>query len=73
MDSNGDGRLLARVDERTQNIEDTLREIRKQLELFESRFATKEELRPIKGIVYGGVAVALTAIAAGLLALLGFK
>jgi len=52
------GAILARVDERTRNIEARL-----------DWFVTKDEFAPVRRIVYGAVGVALTILAVALLGL----
>ncbi len=64
--SQGNAVLLARIDERTQNTERGVQEIRVMVE---KNYVTQQEFKPIKSFVYGVVALMVAAIIGGLIAL----
>ena len=66
-----DHELLIRIDERTQAIQAELKQYAKRSELESVKTALSEtvqqaEFRPVRAIVYGGVGVILTAVAAAI-------
>jgi hypothetical protein len=54
--------LLARIDERTKNLAECV-------DTLAGSVVSKEEFRPVKSIVYGGVGLVLTSVVAALIAL----
>lgn len=63
-----EGRLLARLLEKMEHVEQDVRDIKGALE---RRYVTREEFDPIKNIVYGGVAVVLIAVVGALMIVIG--
>lgn len=62
----GNGRLLAVLDERTEAIVKQLDEMK---ELLSSQYVTKEELKPIRVVFYGVLGLMLTSIMAAIMKL----
>ena len=58
--------LLARLDERTENMQRQLTDLNKALK---EHYVTKAEFEPVKRLVYGGVGVVLQAVTGGVVAL----
>ncbi len=61
-----DGALLARIDERTAQLQRDMESIKA---LIESRYVTKNEFTPVKTVVYGLVAAVMTGVFGALLTL----
>lgn len=62
--------LLARLDERSVNVERSIEEIKEKLE---TGYVGREEFKPIRLVVYGLVGVILVAFVTGVIALLTTK
>jgi hypothetical protein len=56
------GELLVRIDERTQNIEQEISEIKATMAGLEAKFVTYAEFAPVKKVVYGLVGAVLIAV-----------
>ena len=69
----GNGRLLARIDERTASILREVAQLRSDLAAHENEarttFVTRAEFRPIRSVIYGLVGLTLTSVGGGVLAL----
>jgi len=70
---NGNGRLLARIDERTASILREVAQLRAGLAAHKAEaratYVTRVEFRPIRGLIYGLVGLTLTSVGGGVLAL----
>ena len=68
---NGNGRLLARIDERTLAIQHEVALLRKDMELHEQTtretYVTRDEFRPIRAVIYGLVGLTLSSVASAVL------
>lgn len=64
--NSSDRTLLTRLDERTQNMKTEMGELKKEFE----DYVRREEFMPVKMLVFGMVAIALTAIVTALVALI---
>lgn len=62
----GNQELLARVDERTQTLQQDLIALKLKLE---KNYVNQQEFFPVKRLVYGAIALILTGVFGGLLAL----
>lgn len=60
------GVLLIRIDERTQRLENDVKEIKGELS---SKFVTKEEFGPVKNIAYAVVTIICIAVIGALVSL----
>ena len=71
--SGGNGRLLARIDERTASILREVAQLRTDLAAHKAEaratFVTRAEFRPIRSVIYGLVGLTLTSVGGGVLAL----
>lgn len=69
----GNGRLLARIDERTASILREVAQLRTDLAAHKAEaratFVTRAEFRPIRSVIYGLVGLTLTSVGGGVLAL----
>ncbi len=69
----GNGRLLARIDERTASILREVGQLRTDLAAHEAvtraTYVTRAEFRPIRSVIYGLVGLTLTSVGGGVLAL----
>ena len=69
----GNGRLLARIDERTASILREVAQLRADLAAHETEarttYVTRAEFRPIRSVIYGLVGLTLTSVGGGVLAL----
>lgn len=69
----GNGRLLARIDERTASILREVAQLRADLALHKAEaratYVTRTEFRPIRSVIYGLVGLTLTSVGGGVLAL----
>ncbi len=69
----GNGRLLARIDERTASILREVAQLRSDLAAHKGEaratFVTRAEFRPIRSVIYGLVGLTLTSVGGGVLAL----
>lgn len=57
---------LARIDERTRQTQNVIKEIKEKLD---KNYVTQDEFRPVRSIVYGLVGLILTAFAGGIVAM----
>lgn len=85
MPSPNDSELLARIDERTDNMLGQIRSMLAKMETFATiadlksleddsdQYVTKAEFGPVKAIVFGGVGLILIAFMTALLYLTGFQ
>ncbi|MCY4112972.1 MAG: hypothetical protein OXG33_03395 [Chloroflexi bacterium] len=71
--SDGNGRLLARIDERTASILREVAQLRADLAAHKAEargtYVTRAEFRPIRSVIYGLVGLTLTSVGGGVLAL----
>ena len=69
----GNGRLLARIDERTDAILREVAQLRSDLAAYKTEaratYVTRAEYRPIRSVIYGLVGLTLTSVGGGVLAL----
>ena len=69
----GNGRLLARIDERTDAILREVAQLRADLAAHKTEarsiYVTRAEFRPIRSVIYGLVGLTLTGVGGGVLAL----
>jgi hypothetical protein len=67
------GRLLARIDERTASILREVAQLRSDLAANKAEaratYVTRAEFRPIRSVIYGLVGLTLTSVGGGVLAL----
>lgn len=68
--SEDEGKLLARVDERTENMERQLDRLAADMK---ENYVTKSDFNPVRAIVFGGVALVLTAFMGALIVMAGLK
>jgi len=54
--------LLIRIDERTQNIEHEITELKTAMSAMETKFVTAAEFAPVKKVVYGLIGAVLLAV-----------
>ena len=85
MPEKTDSELLARIDERTDNMLGQIRSMLAKMETFATTdeieavqeqakgFVTKDEFAPVKAIVFGAVALVLLAFMGTLIYLAGFQ
>ncbi|MCY3783939.1 MAG: hypothetical protein OXG79_09155 [Chloroflexi bacterium] len=70
---NGNGHLLARIDERTLQLLREIAHLRADLAAHEAHvheaYVTRTEFRPVRAVVYGLVGLTLTSVGGGVLAL----
>ena len=70
---NGNGRLLARIDERTLQLLRDIAQLRAEVAAHEAHvretYVTRAEFRPIRSVIYGLVGLTLTSVGGGVLAL----
>lgn len=70
---NGNGRLLARIDERTLQLLREMEQLRADLAAHEAHVrrthVTRAEFRPIRAVIYGLVGLTLSSVGGGVLAL----
>lgn len=70
---NGNGELLARIDERTLQLLRGIEQLRADLAAHEAHVrrthVTRAEFRPIRAVIYGLVGLALTGVGGSVLAL----
>ncbi|QNN23538.1 hypothetical protein HED60_15055 [Planctomycetales bacterium ZRK34] len=62
--------LLARVDERTLAMQEAIDRIAERMD---EQYVTKAEFRPVRGVVYGLVALVMTATVGALLDLIRWR
>ena len=69
----GNGRLLARIDERTASILREVSQLRSDLAAHKAdaraTYVTRAEFRPVRSVIYGLVGLTLTSVGGGVLAL----
>lgn len=65
--------LLARIDERTKGIKETVDSFQKKLDEVPENYVSLEAFRPVQRIVYGAVGLILLAVFGALLALVIIK
>lgn len=64
--SQGNAVLLARIDERTKNTDNTVHRIE---EMVTKNYVTQQEFKPVKALVFGAVGIMLATIIGAIIAL----
>ena len=68
---NGNGRLLARIDERTKAIRHELKQLREDMGEHEKTaretYVTRDEFKPIRNVIYGLIGLTLSSVASAVL------
>ena len=68
---NGNGRLLARIDERTLQLLREIAQLRAEIAAHEAHvretYVTRDEFKPIRAVIYGLVGLTLSSVASAVL------